>query len=119
MKGLAIKVRDLLSEEAAPLQLRLLAGKRGLKREITVPRIQKPGLALLGDIEYLRSGRVQILGASEISYIEKLSHSERARILHKVFTYGVACFIVTKGLEPPSELIEQANRFDIALLQTP
>ena len=117
--ALAIKVRDLLSEEAAPLQLRLLAGKRGLQREITVPRIQKPGLALMGDIEYLRSGRVQILGASEISYLERLSSSERARALHKVCSYGVACFIVTKGLEPPSELVEQANRFDIALLQTP
>ncbi|TKJ34371.1 HPr(Ser) kinase/phosphatase [bacterium (candidate division B38) B3_B38] len=117
--ALAIKVRELLSEEAAPLQLRLIAGKRGLKREITVPRIQKPGLALLGDIEYLRSGRIQILGASEINYLEKLSTSERSRVLHKICSYGVACFIVTKELKPPIELVEQANRFDIALLQTP
>lgn len=109
----------MLSEEAAPLQLRLIAGKRGLKREITVPRIQKPGLALLGDIEYLRSGRIQILGASEIHYLEKLSTSERSRALHKICSYGLACFIVTKELEPPSELVEQANRFDITLLQTP
>ena len=120
MQGaLAIKVRELLSEEAAPLQLRLLAGKRGLQREITVPRIQKPGLALMGDIEYLRSGRVQILGASEIGYLERISPSERSRALHKICSYGVACFVITKGLEPPSELVEQANRFDIALLQTP
>lgn len=120
MQGaLSIKVRELLSEEAAPLQLRLIAGKRGLKREITVPRIQKPGLALLGDIEYLRSGRIQILGASEINYLEKLSTSERSRALHKICSYGVSCFIVTKGLEPHSELVEQSNRFDIALLQTP
>jgi len=117
--ALAIKVRELLSEEAAPLQLRLIAGKRGLKREITVPRIQKPGLALLGDIEYLRSGRIQILGASEINYLEKLSSTERSRALHKICSYGVACFIVTKELKPPIELVEQTNRFDIALLQTP
>lgn len=117
--ALAIQVRDLLSEEAASLQLSLLAGKRGLHKELTVPRIQKPGLALLGDVEYLRSGRVQILGASEINYLERLSPTERTRVLHKICSYGVACFIVTKDLEPPSELVEQANRFDIVLLQTP
>ena len=41
-----IQVRAFLSESAADLGLRLRAGAAGLDREIFLPRIQKPGLAL-------------------------------------------------------------------------
>ena len=67
MDGLAcerpvIQVRAFLSEAAADLGLRLCAGASGLDREIFIPRIQKPGLALAGFLEYIHPGRVQIRG---------------------------------------------------------
>ena len=43
-----IRIRQLLSEEAANLALCLRAGAKGLDKEIFIPRIQKPGLALAG-----------------------------------------------------------------------
>jgi HPr kinase/phosphorylase len=59
------------------LPLELLAGKAGLDRRITSPYIQKIGLALAGFHEYLRPGRVLILGESEIRYLESLETSAR------------------------------------------
>ena len=65
-------VRELL-EPSSGLGLRLVAGAAGLDHVVTLSRVQRPGLALTGYTEYIRYGRVQILGASELGYLRKLS----------------------------------------------
>ena len=56
-------VRELLTDAGAePLGLSVRAGEHGLDNLVTLPRIQKPGLALAGFVEYIHSGRIQILG---------------------------------------------------------
>ena len=54
----AIPVQRLLDEgQLAPLELEVIAGHRGLKeRQLTSPRIQKPGLALAA-FDQPRGGR--------------------------------------------------------------
>ena len=49
---------------AGGLELDLLAGAGGLDRRISLPYVQKTGLALAGYDEYLRAGRVLIFGES-------------------------------------------------------
>ena len=78
-----IRVRDLLSPEAAHMQFSVAAGEAGLDKEITVSRIQKPGLALAGFIEYIHPGRVQILGNSEISFLREDASCSLVRMASK------------------------------------
>ena len=73
----SVKVEDLLGPEAS-LDLSLRAGKGGLDREIFLARVQRPGLALTGYTDYIRYGRVQIVGQSEIGYLTKLAPARRA-----------------------------------------
>lgn len=113
-----IRVRDLLLGEAAHLALEVIAGSGGLDKEITVPRIQKPGLALAGFIEYIHPGRVQILGQSEMTFLEGQPADKRRDILNQVCACDVTCFVITKGLEPPRELIAAAESHGIPLLRT-
>ncbi|HKY34014.1 MAG TPA: HPr(Ser) kinase/phosphatase [Candidatus Polarisedimenticolia bacterium] len=113
-----IRVRDLLLGEAAPLGFETIAGAAGLEKEITVPRIQKPGLALAGFIEYIHPGRVQILGQSEITFLMGLAPDRRRDILHEVCACGVTCFVITKSLSPPEELVATAEVYSIPVLRT-
>jgi HPr kinase/phosphorylase len=115
----AVPVRALLGAEAEGLKLTLLAGARGLDREITLARVQRPGLALTGYTQYLRYGRVQILGASELGYLRTLPAARRARVLKRLAGENVSCFVVTKGLPPPTELQGLAEEHQIPLLATP
>jgi HPr kinase/phosphorylase len=114
----AIQVRAFLSEEAAELGLRLRAGAAGLDREIFIPRIQKPGLALAGFLEYIHPGRVQIMGQSEIMFLEGLQPQKRHRVLTDVCSRDVGCFVITRGLTPPPELVELADELGVPLLVT-
>ncbi len=115
----AMAVRELLTDDAAQeLGLEIIAGAEGLDNVVNRSRIQKPGLALAGFLEYIHPGRIQILGKSEIEFLNERGAAERARIVSQVCRQGVSCFIITTGLEPPPELLEETEANRVPLLRT-
>jgi len=100
------------------LHLDLLAGSAGLDRRITLPYIQKTGLALAGYDEYLRAGRVLIFGESEIRFLERLESSARAHNLRRLFARDFPCVLITMGLDGPAELAAEAERVGVPVLRT-
>jgi HPr kinase/phosphorylase len=88
------------------LGLSLVAGEKGLTRPLTGWRIQRPGLAIAGFLPYIKPGRIQILGQSELDYIETLSQVERRQRISAITALPVAGFVITKGLTPPPELLK-------------
>ena len=104
--------------DAVGLPLELLAGARGLDRPITNPYIQKTGLALAGFHEYLQPGRVLIYGESEVRYLEGLDPDARRGALARSLATAVPCVLLTGGLEPPADLVEEADRAGVPLLTT-
>src|SRR5205823_390882 len=104
--------------EAFGLPLELLAGADGLDRVITSPHIQKTGLALAGFHEYLKRGRVLIFGESEIRYLESLAVAARVAALRLALTLDFPCVLITGGFAPPVELVLEAERARVPLLQT-
>jgi len=116
-----LSISELLSETEAGLDLELLAGERGLSRFVQVPRIQKPGLALAGYTKNLHPDRIQILGATELSYLSDLSLQDPNKAeehIAQLCALDICCFIVTKGLEPPATLIREVESHNIPLLRS-
>ncbi|HWP35277.1 MAG TPA: HPr(Ser) kinase/phosphatase [Thermodesulfobacteriota bacterium] len=114
-----LTVRELVAEAGETLGLELLAGEAGLERVITSPRIQKPGLALAGHLVHLHPGRVQILGATEISFLETLDPARQAEVAATLCRFAFPCLIVTKGLAPPQAVVAVAERHAVPLLRSP
>lgn len=101
------------------LELELIAGSAGLDREIGNPRIQKPGLGLAGDPEYIHPDRIQILGATEINYLSRHGGPDQRQTLETVLKRGVCLFLVTKGLTPTPALVDVANATNTPLMRSP
>jgi HPr kinase/phosphorylase len=112
----AVRVEELLGEELSDLQLRVLAGESSLANEIVNPRVQKPGLAFAGYFPYIKPGRVQIVGESEIEYLKTVSPGKRNDRFDRMTRLPVPVFIVTKGLEPPRGLLERCQERAVPLL---
>src|SRR5258706_16438594 len=93
--GVTVGVLLRSRTETFGLPLELLAGVDGLSRTITSPHIQKTGLALAGFHEYLKPGRVLILGESEVRYLESLSGPARSTALRLALVGDVPCVIIT------------------------
>jgi HPr kinase/phosphorylase len=112
-------VGEMLADDAASsIGLVLLSGADGLENVINRPRIQKPGLALAGFLEYVHPGRVQVLGKSEMSFLGERAPAERSRIVSQLCRQGVTCFVLTTGLEAPDELLEETEKQRTPLLRT-
>ena len=115
-----ISVSEFIRRAPAQLELRIIAGEEGAsRRQLTVARIQKLGLALAGFTNYIHSGRLQILGQSEIRYLGQLDAERRREAIRNLSLERIACVLVTKGIEPPLELIEEAEAANLPLLSTP
>jgi HPr kinase/phosphorylase len=96
-----ITVAELI--ERAELGVTVVAGSAGLSRTVTVPRIQKPGLALTGWPEQLHANRVLVLGGTEIDYL--VDHEPARRVgIDTLLASEPACIVVCRSLAPPEEL---------------
>jgi HPr kinase/phosphorylase len=113
-----ITAAELLAENASDLRLTLLAGKEGLERSIASSRVQKPGLALAGFVEHLHAERVQVFGATEISYLATLPGPRQREVIHALFQVDISCLIVTRDLDVPAVIVEEAEAASVPLMRT-
>ncbi len=116
MAGLSIQ--ELLGEKEAGLDLELLAGFSGVGNIICVPRIQKPGLALAGYTPSLHANRIQVLGSTELTYLNQLPPKAVETNIRKLCDISICCLIITKGQDPPLLLLEEVEKRGIPLLRT-
>lgn len=104
-----ITVGALLQDPDLGLEVRLVAGDKGLGRPIRHPRIQKSGLVLVGHLHGLVPARVQILGETELSYVEKLSPEQQRVAAGHMFSLLPGCVLITRGVGAPKPFIEAAE----------
>lgn len=113
-----IKVEMLQQDRKFDLALSLLAGENGTGREIDQPLVQKPGLAIAGYFEAIQSGRVQILGNTEIHYLLNLAPTQQITAIEAFLATKIPCVVVTGDHEPPDSLIAIGNRLSIPIFRS-
>ena len=80
-----------------------------LERPLRHPRVQKCGLALAGHFHGVVPTRVQVLGETELSYLESLAGDARSNAARGFFSLGLSCVVVTREGEPPRALVQAAE----------
>jgi len=101
-----------------PLELELLGPSTGLDREITSPEASSPGLVLAGYINRFPYQRIQVLGETEVSYLQSVPDDQRRANLEQFFSFPIPCAFVTKGLTPPEPLLDLAEAAGVPVLRT-
>jgi HPr kinase/phosphorylase len=117
----SFSVLDLLKldlRDHDSLELRCIAGRQGLSRIITVPDLNRPGLALSGFFDNFASERIQIFGKGEHSYVEKLDREGVSHTIKLLFKQKIPCAIFTHDLDPQPMVLEQAKASQTPILQT-
>ena len=112
---MTISIEELYNECKDSCKLTWLTGESGKEREISVPKIQKPGLALTGYADQLHQGRLLVLGGTEIEFLESETTEKRKHGLKTMMDSEPACIVITRGLNPPNELLDFARKRDTPL----
>lgn len=114
----SIAVARLFERMASDLKLEVLAGFQGMGRPVLISDINRPGLAFSGYLEYFASDRVQILGNTEIHYMETLSPSLLQSRIEGLFSFEVPAFVLSRHLEPSRLFLDMCNRRGVPVLRS-
>ncbi|MEN9990760.1 MAG: HPr(Ser) kinase/phosphatase [Verrucomicrobiota bacterium] len=114
----AITVGDFFERHKSSLGLELLSEKHDLKRLIREPAVNRPGLALAGFLTYFARKRIQILGNSEISYLEKLTPMRQMARFRRLCKEGIPCLVISRSRTLPQHLIDLAAEFELPIFGT-
>jgi HPr kinase/phosphorylase len=114
-----ITVERFYMEQAAALELKLVAGASGLKRIIREPTVNRPGLALAGFTRYFASKRVQVFGNAECNFLKTLSPEVKAERYHSLFGYKIPCITFCRNYSPDRLLLRAAEENNIPVFKTP
>ncbi len=118
-KKTSISVETLFLENKKSLKLKLISENSSFKKQITERDLHRPGLALAGFVDLFTYHRIQICGNTEVSYLKKLSRSQREKALKKVLIFDIPCIIVTSNNKVFPEFVRLADENGISLFCTP
>ncbi|GMA50262.1 HPr kinase/phosphorylase [Alicyclobacillus contaminans] len=114
------KLRSVTVEELVEgVGLTVFTPSADMSRKITTVDIHRPGLALAGYLRYHAAERIQLLGRTELSFLNGMDKREQALRLFAFCSYEqTPCLIVTRGEAPPELLLKEATSRGLPVLGT-
>lgn len=113
-----LTIEALLVSVGAEMDLSLAGPAVGLTNVVHTPELNRPGLAFAGFYEVFSHDRLQILGNTEISYLNSLAPAEREARMRGVMQFRMPCLIVTNAHEIPDGMVALSREFAVPVLRT-
>ncbi|MBD3401698.1 HPr(Ser) kinase/phosphatase, partial [candidate division GN15 bacterium] len=115
----SITVEKLFDARKRDLELTPLSGRdAGLGKEVKNPELHRPGLALTGFYERFPSTRIQILGETELAYLNQLPRQHLQQVSEAIFSRDIPVAFISKGITPPLEFLQAAERSGTAVFSS-
>jgi len=114
-----ITVGDLLKEQRERLGLELVTGRGALLRRIATPEVNRPGIALAGNLTHFRAERIQIFGRGEHAYCHMSPAKDIEENLKQILQRpNLPCLVLTRNLKAPLALAQACRKYDVPLIRT-
>ncbi|MBN4066797.1 HPr kinase/phosphorylase [Simkania negevensis] len=110
-------VDDLYQKHGEQLGLKLISGENGLRRKISLPEAQRPGLSLCGYLKSHARRRILVFGKVETEYLRDLDQETRMERLKNILLPQTPAVIVARNYRPPHELLLLCEEFEIPLFR--
>ncbi|HUI65064.1 MAG TPA: HPr(Ser) kinase/phosphatase [Bacteroidota bacterium] len=115
----SITVGFLYEQTHERFRLKQLNGENGFDVLIKDKNLNRPGLALAGYVELFTYDRVQLMGNTEIRYLNSLPPPQRTAAFISLLEFKIPCIILTNGNLIPEELLQAASAKNIPVFGTP
>jgi HPr kinase/phosphorylase len=114
-----ITVSTFFKDNKDRLKLSLMNSENGFNRKINTSDIHRPGLALAGFVELFTYDRVQVMGNTEVHYLNSLSDQKLVQSVDRFIEFEIPLLIVTYSNKLPIYLLQAATRRSISIFSTP
>ena len=120
MKPTAVSADVLFEEFRSALRWEWVAGLGASERKFDELAVQaaRSGADLVGYLNYIHPGRVQILGEREIAYLSKANPEDCMRRVSRIVTLEPPVLVLADGQQAPSTLMSMCERAQIPMFAT-
>ncbi len=115
----SITVGFLYETTRERFKLKALNGENGFDNQIRDKNLNRPGLALAGYLDLFTFDRVQLMGNTEIRYLDSLTAPKRMAAFQKILDYKMPCVILTNGNKMTDDMLHAAAARNTPVFGTP
>lgn len=114
-----VSITRLFEETREKLQLTWVAGRDGGGKGIDSEFTKDSSKGLVGHLNFIHPNVIQVLGDSEVDYLNGLDPAECRKVLERIAIRELACFIVAGARSLPAMLAEVAESTHTPLFSSP
>jgi HPr kinase/phosphorylase len=114
-----VSIARLFEDNREKLRLEWVAGRNGGAKSLNSELTKDSSRGLIGHLNFIHPNLIQVLGASEVAYLNSLDSAACRSQLTRAATQELACFIVAGDEPPPRPLVEIAESRAIAVFRSP
>ena len=85
---------------------------------ITVSDLDRPGLELIGHLDYYDSRYLILFGLTEMSFLKNESHEQQLSQLEPIVSQTPPAMIIARDIEPLPSMMELARKYHVPILTT-
>lgn len=113
-----VSIARLFEDNRDKLKLEWIAGKTGGAKELQSELLRDSSRGLIGHLNFIHPNLIQVLGVSEIEYLDGLQAESCRSILAQACARDLACFIVAGVERVPRLLVDATESAMIPLLRS-
>lgn len=113
-----ISIGEMIQNYGEKLSLELVAGHKGLDNKLAFSDVHRPGLVLAGFVGLFTYDRAQVMGNSEMLYLEGLSPQECRMVLETIYQFDIPCIVITDDNDVLPVMKELSDQRGVPLLTT-
>lgn len=114
----SLTAHELFDEVRTRLDMSWDGTHEGGERKIEIAEGRQRRPSLVGYLNLIHPNKVQILGAEELAFLDGLSAIERRTTIQRMVKVQPAVLVVTRGLDPPADVIAASRRNRIPVWRT-
>ena len=114
-----VSIARLFEDTREKLQLTWVVGQDGADKGINSELTKDSSKGLVGHLNFIHPNLIQVLGQSEVNYLNGLDAAECRGMLQRAATRDLACFIVAGADATPGALTEIAETTHTPLFSSP
>jgi HPr kinase/phosphorylase len=114
-----ISVETLFQQAKERLHLTPLFDVDMRNRHIVSVDINRMGMGLTGYLKWFPYQRLQVIGKTEIHYLQTLKSAQRKKIIQIIFSKKMPCVVVTHKMKTPVDILKAAQKNKIPVFITP
>ena len=113
-----ISIAQLFEDNLSRLKLAWCAGGNGTQKTINSDLTKDSSQGLIGHLNFIHPNLIQVLGESEIRYLESMDTASCSAALHQAVSKDLACFMVAGAKRIPQLLLDVATTTSTPLLSS-